>query len=908
MTASGYNIVSTRVYEAATSNAPVPAVRFQVNIKNRNDFEPAFNNINSCLRQISVAGSGGLLSIEQPDDESLIGHFLNLTVALLEYTNNVVSFSKIQSGNNTDEHLVFIGHEDHQTVLYAGEVATEFLNAIIVTKGIFNDDVSAVLRLILDELFSFSFPRRLDPNSRLLIQAALQLGIPAANLEQPPFEPSASDHIIQNGHIQFGWGIKLKRCLGSMPSGFIPHQRLRVVFDRARLFSMLQDAAIPIPKQDPGFINRNGVHEAQKSAQHIGYPVTTRPGYGRTHDYCFSENNVFGPLFNDTNVALAANFILETENIDVWVESSVAGDHYQFLVLGNEVVSVIRNSPPSVTGDGEHSISWLATRQAEQSDNLLDYRAWKTLATGDAGENCRLQLSGLNIGSIPDPGMVVALRAEGTLYNGGSCQDVTDWIPEGFKTVALKTAELTGLSRIAGVSMVINNPAGQVMMPNCAVTAVVPNPDLQAHAQPGTGDPHQVPARFLGQLFPTGDKGRIPVVSITGTNGKTTTSRMVTAILQQAGYKVGLTCSDGVYLDGELLTGGDCSSPTGALYLLTDPATEVAVLETARGAMATMGIAFDQCQVGACLNIAADHIGLNNINSLDEMAVHKRQVIERTTGTAVLNAEDSRCLAMRDHTQADHVVLVASNADLPVITKHCKAGGTALVLDRQDAGGSLCLCDGSGITPLVALNEIPATWNGMAFHNVENALFAAAISVGLGIGREVIAASLRDFRMSLEQTPGRLNIFDGLPYRVILDSAHNAHGMKAFCDFSNQLEVEGRRILVFTMAGNRIAAEVEASAASVAGSFDYFICRDPYELRGRSAGDIPKLLKAGLMDKGVPENRIEVYTDNEKGLERALELANNGDLLVVFAGRYFGKAWDAIKQYQQSTQSGLTAH
>lgn len=891
-----YRITRTQVHEAPNRDAPAPAILFQLTIENPDDFNLTWNAISSCLDQISSTGTGGALPVEVPDDQSPIAQFTNLTVALLEYTGNVVGCCNVHYSDETREYTVFIGYEESETVLYAGEVATALLNAIASSKGIPDEDVIAALRTMIDELLVFSLPRRLDPNSRLLMQAAQQLDIPVVNLEQPPFECTTPDHIIQNGYLQFGWGTRQRRCVGALPFELFSDAVLEVVFDRARLLPVLQDAGIPVPGQDLEFINRNQVRRAQRSAQRIGYPVTIRPRYCRKHEYRFNENNVFGPLPDDSGVATAAAYIRETLHTDVWVESCVAGDHYQFLVLGGEAVSVIRTVPPAVTGDGEHSIRWLASRRAAQAKNAPDTLVWRTLAAGDNGENCRLHLSGLTVDSVPDRGAAVALRTEGAFYNGGACQDVTDRMPAEFRDVALKAAAATGLSRIAGVSMVINDLSGTATAPNCAVTAVVPDPDLQAHAQPGSGDPYNIPARFLEQLFPAGENGRIPVISITGTNGKTTTSRMVAVILKQAGYKVGLSCSDGVYFNGEMNLDGDRAGSTGAFWVFVDPTVEVAVLETARGGMANTGIAYDQCDIGACLNIAADHIGLNNINSLDEMAVHKRQVIERTSGTAVLNAEDPRCLAMRKHAPAQHIVLVGRSAVHPEITRHCEAGGTAVVVDPPGADGNLCICDSSGITPLLPIQEIPATWNGMAFHNVDNALFAAAISLGMEVDREALAEGLRSFSTSPEYTPGRLNTYEGLPFQVILDYAHNAHGIQAFCGFSNQLPVTGRRILVIRVAGDRSVQEIEESAAAAADSFDYFICTDPYDLRGRNPGVIAGLLKAGLMKHNVSGDHIELFTDQEEGLQRALETASKGDLLVVF-GKHYEKTRGTIKNY-----------
>jgi cyanophycin synthetase len=263
---------------------------------------------------------------------------------------------------------------------------------------------------------------------------------------------------------------------------------------------------------------------------------------------------------------------------------------------------------------------------------------------------------------------------------------------------------------------------------------------------------------------------------------------------------------------------------------------------------------------------------------------------------------------MREHTQAKYIILVGRDAGHPEIIRHCDAGGDAIVLDEPGANGRLCIQGQGGRTPLLALREIPATWNGLALYNAENAMYAAAIAMGLGLDMADITEGLRQFSMSMQHTPGRLNVLEGLPFQVIFDFAHNAHGIKAFCNFTDQLQVTGRRRLVMAAAGDRSADEIEESAASVAGHFDHFICRDPYELRGRSPGVVPELLRAGLVKNGVAEDSIEVFTDKEGAILRALEVADSGDLLVVFAGKYYVKAWDTVEKYKAALRHDRPVH
>jgi len=903
-----YTITRTRVFEASSRHAPLPVVQFQLGIAASPAAAVSWEQFETGLQLISATGTGGVLALVPPEEVSPVTLFACLLVSLSQYAGSVTQHCKVQPGLEPGSHDVFIDYEESETTLYAGELAAELLNSIWQAEGELAEDVIERLVLILDEFLDFSLPKRLDSGSRLLMQAARQRGIPVINLDQPPFECSSPGHIVKNGYIQFGWGVNMQRCDGTQPSDMFPHKVLETLRSRALLMPQLQQAGIPVPGQDLEFTSRNQLRRAQRSAQRIGFPVTVCPVASRTHEYRFAENNVFEPLQDDAQLAVAVSHIREVLKTDVWLQAYVEGDSYQFLVAGNEVVSVVRLLAPSVTGDGKRSIRLLLLDRAGSGRDALEYRLWHDLAQGDAGVECRLQLAGLTLDSVLPSGDCIALRAAATSENGGICEDVTEPMPQAFKALALEAARVVGVSRYAGINLTIRDATGEAALPNCALTGVVHGPDLQSHETSRSGHSKSAAASLLEQLFTPGENGRIPIAAITGTNGKTTTSRMVVAILQQAGLKVGLSCSDGVYVDGERLTDDDSAGARGALLTLVDPDMQACVLETARGGMATSGIAFDRCDVGACLNIQADHLGLDAIDTLDAMAEHKRQVIERTAGVAVLNAEDPRCLAMREHSRAQNIILVAKDANHPEIIRHCEAGGEAIVLDEVGVNGQLCVRERSGVVALLALRDMPATWGGLAFYNAENAMFAAAVAMGLELERKNITAGLRGFSMSMQHTPGRLNVFEGLPFRLIFDYAHNAHGIKAFCDFTDQLQVDGRRLLVIAAAGDRSVEEIEESAASIAGHFDYFICRDPYELRGRSSGEVPALLKAGLVKQAIPGDSIEVFTDKEAAIQRALDIAESGDLLVVFAGKYYVKAWETAEKYKAALQHDRPVH
>jgi len=889
-----YHLNATRVLYQTSKYAPVAVIQLDITTPTGESAGLNKAQINSGLYQVSAGSTGGPLSLSREDSPAEM--YCDLVLELQRYAGHSVEYSRAQDSEPNHGHRVFIEYEEQTTALYAGELATELLNAIIKNGDSPGAGAIEALQQSLDEYVKYALVRSLDPNTRLFMQAAKRQDIPLLRLDQPPFEQSTPEAVLPNGLLQLGWGNQQRLCKGPLPGEFASLENLQQVSDRAQLLPRLKKAAIPLPGQDLEFISRNQVKRAQRSARRIGYPVTLRPRMNTPFPYLFPDNHVFGPLHNDAQVELVANYFREQVGADVWVESHVTGKHYRFLVLNAAVLSVVCCAPPTIIGDGLHSIAELALQQAATATNAVSHQTWHALAQGDSGMVCRLQLAGQSLNSIPGSGDRIALRGFGTLYNGGTFEDMTKTVPARFNVLAIEAAKQPGLEHLAGVDLTIGDLSGPAMMPNCAVTNIAPDPDLQVHAQLSEEGTHYIGDKYLALLFPKNRPSRIPTIAVTGTNGKTTTCRMVARILRAAGRKVGLACSDGVYLDNELLMAGDLAGVEGAVDVLTNQQVEAAVLETARGAMANTGIAFDHCDVGACLNVAEDHLGNEGIETLDQMAVHKRQVIERTTGVAVLNAEDPRCLAMQEHTAAREVILIAHSGNQPVIKAHCQAGGRAIVTIPREAGSGIGIMDSSGITPLLDVNQIPATMDGKALFNVENAMAAIAVSVGLGISDEVIIKGMSDFRMTNDNTPGRLNIYEGLPFRVIVDHAHNAHGLKAFCEFVNQLDVKGRRIAVLFGIGDRSDEEIRNNVHIVADNFDYFLCRDPRKLRGRSKGEIAALLTSTLIEHGIEKNSIETIINHEEAVDRALSIAKPSDLLVILLGNSY---WDKIKSYSE---------
>ena len=413
------------------------------------------------------------------------------------------------------------------------------------------------------------------------------------------------------------------------------------------------------------------------------------------------------------------------------------------------------------------------------------------------------------------------------------------------------------------------------------------------HVAPSEGKPRDVAGAVMEMLFPAGTPSRVPIASITGTNGKTTVARMVAHIHKLSGNTVGLCTTDGVYIDGNLTVKGDLTGPRAAQMILRDPTVDAAILETARGGLLRSGMGYERCDVGAVLNIDADHLGLKGVETVEDLARVKRIVVEVATDTAVLNADDELCLKMANHTDAKHICYVTMNANHPLVREHVRIGGRAIVLEQGMNGHMITIYENSSNIQLMWTHLIPATIDGKAMHNVQNAMFAAAICYSMGKSLEDIRQGLRTFATSYFQAPGRLNVFEEHPFKVILDYGHNPAAIEAMTKLCIQLEPKGRSILCFSMPGDRRDEDIVAAATIVAGKFDHYICRADDGRRGRGTSEVPDLLRKTLIEQGVDASQIEVIPDEFEAVEATLRMGTQDDLVLVF-GDNIARTWKQI--------------
>src|SRR5438552_9143808 len=376
---------------------------------------------------------------------------------------------------------------------------------------------------------------------------------------------------------------------------------------------------------------------------------------------------------------------------------------------------------------------------------------------------------------------------------------------------------------------------------------------------------------------------------------------MVAHVLKLGGATVGLTTTDGVYINGQLTVKGDMPGPLSARMVLRDPSVEMAVLETARGGILQRGLGYRKCSVGAVLNIQSDHLGLKGVETLDQLAEVKRVVVEVATDTAVLNADDPRCLRMADHTQAKHVCYVTQQIQYPLVKQHIRAGGRACALEEGVNGHMITLFDRGLHLPVLWTHAIPSTLDGRAAHNVQNAMFAAAIAYAMGVQVEDIRQGLRTFDTTFELAPGRTNVYDRHPFKVIMDYGHNAAAVRAMCELTDRMEVRGRRICVLSAPGDRRDEDIAEIGRTAAGHFDEYLCRRDDGLRGRKSDEVPRILRPALLEEGVPSQRIDVIPEEQEAVNAALHRARPGDLLLVFADA-LSRTWNQVVHFQSSLE------
>lgn len=864
-----------------------PVVRFELSHRQLPEYRCDGSAVVEELRRLGLELAFDCVEVRDTIAPPTVRVFASLTLGLLSRAGHEPEWAIVEAGLEPGSSRVIVGNEECESCRLAAELAVRLLNAHADSEG----NPTALLDIEIEPAVEDISARATDPNALLLKRAARRRGLPVMWLDQHPFEEAPPGRLIRSGLQKIGHGSAGRLLAGPMPN--LPNQQiLRTVTDRASLMNHLAKAGLPVAPHEPGLPPVGTVKRAIRRAERLGYPVMIKGTYKQAFPHRHHALPVFGPIDHPGQIRQVFDAVA-TRGGGVWVEGYLSGQSYRFLVIGGQVRAVARRSPPAITGDGRSSISQLLANRAREAVTYRRQIAWKALSSGDADLATRLRLAGVDSETILPGGYRVALRAEGNPYNGGHCVDVTDKIPVAIKELAETAAIRCGLDEIAGVDMVLDRPFCRQLDSNVAIIDVLPDPDLLTHVRPDEGVGRDAAGSLIETLFPPGHSGRIPLIAVTGTNGKTTTVRMIDHMLRHRFHRPGRTTTEGAFLADELLREGDVAGTSGAALLLAEDSVDAAVLETARGGLIKSGSPFDYCDVGVCLNVDADHVGLDGIHTLDGMADLKAEVIRRARGSAVLNADDPRVLAMEAETPAREVILVSRMRDSAAIVRHRQAGGMAVVTESHGGREWIVAYEGDKRNRIMPADEIPATLGAAVGFNIDNALFAVAAARAMRLEDTRIRQTMARFSADHVHNPGRFNVYEDLPFTVVVDHAQNVPAMQKLCSAVRTLSCPGRKMLLLRGLGNRTDREILDLARASAGEFDVYVCSNFFQLRGRRPEEIPDLIEHGLLEQGVKRESVLKIPDAHEAIDRLREMAGDGDTVVML---FLGDSHQFIRQ------------
>lgn len=717
------------------------------------------------------------------------------------------------------------------------------------------DDAPFDLDATLKELRELDEDIRLGPSTGAIVAAAQARGIPFRRL-------------TQGSLVQFGWGSKQKRIQAAETSQTSAIAEA-IAQDKELTKQLLHAAGIAVPTGRPVADE----DDAWRAAQEIGLPVVVKPQDGN------QGKGISVNLGSEAQVRHAYRVAIEFRD-DILVEKYLPGHDWRLLVIGDRLVAAARRDPPLVIGDGTHSVRELVDIVNADPRRSDGHATSLTKIRFDEIALTRLAEQGYDADSVPERGARVILRNNANLSTGGSATDVTDDVHPALAAAAVAAAQTIGLD-IAGIDVVCDTVLKPLEEQGGGIVEVNAAPGLRMHLDPSYGKGRPVGEAIVDMLFPPGpdghaDNGRIPVVAVTGTNGKTTTSRLIGRIFEENGLRVGMTSTDGIYVRNRRIDTGDCSGPKSARNVLGHPDVDAAVLETARGGLLREGLGFDLCDVAVVTNLGlGDHLGLNYIITVHDLAVIKRVIVQNVapTGYAVLNAADPVVAAMAPHCPGQ-VIFFALDPGTPVLAAHRAQGRRVLYVEKGDI-----VCGEGRRKHRIPLAGVPLTRNGTIGFQIENAMAAIAAAWALGYAWESIARALATFVSDSASAPGRFNVFDYRGATLIADYGHNPDAMQALVRAVEAMPAS-RRSVVISGAGDRRDEDIRQQTAILAPAFDEVVLYQDACQRGRADGEVIALLREGLAGAGRV-TRIDEITGEFLAIDSALARLQAGDLCLI---------------------------
>jgi cyanophycin synthetase len=774
---------------------------------------------------------------------------------------------KTRGAGRRGQYNVIYGYGDEQVGLAAGRLAVRLVNHLVEREPGFDFEAELERFILRAERTAFG------PSTQAILDEAAARDIPWLRLNEYSL-------------VQLGQGIYQQRIRATMTSR-TSSLAVDVAGDKELTTRLLAAAGLPVPRSFPV----RDVADALAAARRLGFPLVVKPLDGN------HGRGVHLDLRSQEEVAAAFPAAqAEARRGTVLVETYVAGNDYRVLVVGGRMVAIAERVPAHVVGDGVHSVAALVElTNADPRRGVGHEKVLTRIRVDDAAVEL-VRDQGFELADVPPEGTMVKLTLTGNMSTGGISIDRTDEAHPDNVEIAEEAARVVDLD-VAGIDFIAPDLAEPVRETGGAIVEVNAAPGFRMHTHPTVGEPQYVAKPVVDLLFPPGTPSRIPIVAVTGTNGKTTTARMIAHIFKGMGRQVGLTSTDGILIDERLVVTADASGPRSARMVLQNPRVDFAVFEVARGGILREGLGYERNDVGVVLNIGADHLGLRGIDNIKQLAAVKQVVIEAVPrdGHGVLNADDPLVAAMRRHCSGELVYFSMHDGN-ELVDAHTRRGGRAVVLEDGRLGEGIVLRQGRRSTLIAPTSAVPATFGGRARMNVANAMAAAAAALAAGAHLHDIRAGLRSFTTSYEVAPGRLNLFEVDGYRVIVDYCHNAAGMRMLGDFVDRLAAQPkggdvmarRRTGVIASPGDRRDKDIRELGEVAARHFDALIVREDRNLRGREPGEVAELVAAGARASagdGARCRSLDVVLDELEASRLALDRANPGDLVVLCADR-----------------------
>jgi cyanophycin synthetase len=771
-----------------------------------------------------------------------------------------VGFGRTRGNGEHGVYNVVFAYMEEKAGIYTAKASVRIAEAL--AKGESYDleaDIQTLREIREDE--------RLGPSTGSIVEEAQNRNIPWIRLNR---------HSL----VQLGYGVNQKRIQATVAST-TSNIAVEIACDKEETKNILDAAGIPVPK---GYIVYDE-EDLEDAVSRIGYPIVLKPVNG---------NHGRGATINIQNWEDAKVALLAAKRVSrgVICERFITGFDFRLLVINYKLVAAAKRTPACVTGDGKHTIQQLIDEVNKDPRRGYGHEKVLTAIKVDEMTLNILRDKGLELSDVLPAGETLYLKSTANLSTGGTATDITDLVHPYNVFMAERIARVVGLD-ICGIDIMAPDLTTSIRENGGAILEVNAAPGFRMHIAPTDGLPRNVAEPVIDMLFPPGTSARIPIIAVTGTNGKTTTTRLTAHMVKTMGYKVGFTTTDGIYIQNRMLQSGDCTGPVSAEFVLKDPTVDFAVLETARGGILRSGLGYSQCDIAIVTNVAADHLGLKGINSLEEMAKLKAVVPEsvQPTGYAILNADDDLVYAMRKNLKCN-IALFSLDENNPRILRHINEGGLATIVEN----GYVTICKGTWKIRVDKVVSIPLTFSGKAVFNIQNVLPVVMAGFIRGFKIEDMRLALETFIPSPTQTPGRMNMFQFRRFNVMVDYAHNTAGFQAIAKFLEKIEASPK-VGIIAGVGDRRDEDIVSLGRVAAQMFDEIIIRQDKNLRGRTEQEIIDLMLSGI-NAVSPGKRVDVIPTEREAIDKAIGEAVPGSFIVICSD-VVPDALDQIMRYKE---------